>query len=144
MANCLYPTECRNGPAPHARKQDCVTKRIEELRNVGPDAPTITAANGARQSAAAGAFTSVDPLVMFQIAQIQQAGDTKYGPDNWRRLPELDHINHALAHTYAHLAGDTQDDHLGHAVVRLMFALAVRLRPDYFGKDSDPSDDPHN
>lgn len=106
--------------------------------SVGPDAPTVTEANGAKQSMAAGAFTSVDPLVMFRIAQIQQLGDEKYGVDNWRRLPERDHINHALAHLYAYLAGDTADDHLGHAVVRAMFALAVNIRPQHLGEDGTP------
>ena len=110
--------------------------KAAEITGVGPDAPIITADNGARQSAAVGAFTSIDPLVMIEIARVQQHGDDKYGPDNWRRLPERDHINHALQHIYADAAGDTQDPHLVHALVRLMFALAVRLRPGYYGRDS--------
>lgn len=108
---------------------------------MGPDAPTIIAANGAKQSHAPYAFTSIDPLALLRVALIQQQGDSKYGPDNWRRLPERDHINHALAHLFAHLAGDTSDDHLGHAAVRTLFALAVNLRPDFHGEDQRDRED---
>jgi hypothetical protein len=44
-------------------------------------------------------------------------------PDNWRQIPRVDHLNHALAHIHAHGAGDTQDDHLAHSACRLLFAL---------------------
>lgn len=103
---------------------------------LGPDAPTVTEANGAKQSHAPYAFTSIDPLALFRVAEIQKGGDEKYGPDNWRRLPVEDHINHALAHIFGHQAGDQSDDHLAHAATRLLFALAVHLRPDFHGKDA--------
>jgi hypothetical protein len=120
----------------YCRVHQGVAQKFNEIfDSVSKDAPTVTEANGAKQSMAAGAFTSVDPLVMFRIAQIQKLGDEKYGVDNWRRLPERDHVNHALAHLYAYLAGDTGDDHLGHAVVRAMFALAVNIRPEHLGED---------
>lgn len=110
----------------------------EDGRNLGlgPDAPTVTAANGAKQSHAPYAFTSIDPLALFRIAETQKGGDEKYGPDNWRRLPVEDHINHALAHIFGHQAGDQSDDHLAHAATRLLEALAVHLRPDFYGKDA--------
>lgn len=107
---------------------------------LGKEAPTVVAANGAKQSHAPYAFTSIDPLALFRVAEIQKGGDDKYGPDNWRRLPTEDHINHALSHIYGHLAGDTSDDHLGHAATRLLFALATYLRPDFHGKDTQEDD----
>lgn len=105
-----------------------------KVLGIGPNAPIVIAADGAKQSHTPYAFTSIDPLALFRIAEIQKGGDEKYGPDNWRRLPVEDHINHALAHIFGHQAGDRSDDHLGHAATRLLFALAVDLRPDFHGK----------
>ena len=39
----------------------------------------------------------------------------------------VDHLNKALIHVMAHQAGDTSDDHLGHAAGRLMMALEIDL-----------------
>lgn len=118
-------------------RQTVSTLQTYRLRTIGPDAPIVTHANGARESHAPHAFTSIDALALFRVAEIQYQGDQKYGPDNWRRIPSETHVNHALAHLFGHLAGDTSDDHLGHATVRIMFALATQLRPDYYGKDTD-------
>jgi len=52
-------------------------------------------------------------------------GAQRYEKDNWRGIDLDDHLNHALVHIYAHLAGDAQDDHLAHAFCRMMMAVAV-------------------
>ena len=56
-----------------------------------------------------------------------QYGAEKYGETrlqrNYTKIPADEHINHAIQHLYAYLAGDTSDDHLGHALVRTMFAF---------------------
>lgn len=66
---------------------------------------------------------------MFAAAQVAHRGAVKYGETfdnrNFVKIPAEDHINHALQHLYAHLAGDRTDDHLGHAIVRAMFAYEV-------------------
>lgn len=104
------------------------------VEGLGPDAPTVTYESGAKESHAPYSFTSIDPLALLQVAQIQRGGDDKYGKDNWRLLPVETHINHALSHLFGYLAGDSSDDHLGHAAVRTLFALACALRPDYHGQ----------
>jgi len=48
---------------------------------------------------------------------------TSNPPDNWKKIPQKDHLNHALAHIFAHLSGDTGDDHLNNATCRLLFAV---------------------
>jgi hypothetical protein len=63
---------------------------------------------------------------MFALAKVMYNGAKKYEKDNWRGLTLEDHLNHALAHIYAHLAGDAQDDHLEHAFCRLMMAVGVQ------------------
>lgn len=107
---------------------------IETLTNVvipglGRDVPIIANEKGGTQSKLEYHFDLVDPLTMFVLAQVLAEGARTHGLWNWRRISERDNINHALAHIYAHLAGDTQDDHLGHAFCRLMFALSLHLTP---------------
>ena len=62
---------------------------------------------------------------LIRIAKVLQYGADRYEPNNWRLIPQESHINHALIHLVAHLMGDTQDDHLDHALCRLMMAYAT-------------------
>lgn len=62
---------------------------------------------------------------MIAIAKVLKCGADRYEPNNWRLIPQEDHINHALIHIIAHLMGDTQDDHMDHALCRLMMAFAT-------------------
>ncbi len=62
---------------------------------------------------------------IVDIAKVLQEGAKKYKPNNWRLIPQEEHINHALIHYIAHLMGDTQDKHLDHCMCRLMMAYAT-------------------
>lgn len=102
----------------------------DDSRWLSPNAPTITNAQGGSQSDTKYAFTELDPHAMFVLAEILYTGRAKYGKNNWRKIPVEDHINHALVHINAYIAGDTQDDHLGHAFCRMMFAVAMeKVKP---------------
>jgi hypothetical protein len=68
------------------------------------------------------------PRATLAVAGVLAEGAPKYGEWNWLGIPTADHLNHALVHVYAHLAGDAQDDHLGHAACRLLMALEIALR----------------
>lgn len=65
-----------------------------------------------------------DALIL--IAKTMEYGASRYKPNNWRLIPEEDHINHALIHLYAMDQGDTQDDHKGHFLTRIMMAYATK------------------
>ena len=65
-------------------------------------------------------------LQVVRIAKVLQYGADRYEPNNWRLIPQEEHINHALIHIIAHLAGDRQDDHLDHALCRLIMAYATK------------------
>lgn len=95
------------------------------IPGVGKDAPVDVNEHGGKQSKVNYAFTQLDPLAMFQLAGILQNGADKYGRDNWKKITTDEHLNHALQHIFAYLAGDEQDDHLGHAFCRMMFAIVV-------------------
>lgn len=95
------------------------------VKGVGADAPVVANKFGGKQSKMEYDFTQLDPLAMFQLAGILKRGADKYGRDNWKRITTEEHLNHALQHIFAYLAGDRQDDHLGHAFCRLMMAIVV-------------------
>lgn len=99
----------------------------------------VTSSSGAIQSKQEYACGSADVLAMLAMAKVQAEGDAKYGKDNWRGVSEEDHLAHLLTHVHLHRAGDTSESHLAHALTRAMMAMAVHLRPDYYG-DWTPGD----
>lgn len=62
---------------------------------------------------------------IVRMAKVLQYGASRYKANNWRLIPEEEHINHALIHLLAAVMGDTQDDHIDHALCRLMMAYAT-------------------
>lgn len=62
---------------------------------------------------------------LFKIAKVLKYGEERYKANNWRLIPQEDHLNHALIHYYAFKVGDKQDDHLSHCLCRLMMAYAT-------------------
>jgi len=94
------------------------------IQGVGPDAPMSVNEIGGKQSASPYRFDLLDGPAMFQLAGILSQGAQKYGDENWRLIPARDHVNHCLQHLFAWLSGDKQDDHLGHALCRALFAVA--------------------
>lgn len=110
------------------RKCDVVVEINDIISGVGKDEPTEVNEFGGKQSRLDYRFDLIDPKALFAVAKVLKDGHDKYGSDqNWRVIPIRDHLNHLLAHTYAYLAGDRQDDHLSHAVCRALFALAVEI-----------------
>ena len=75
------------------------------------------------------ALTKIEPNAFRQIIRIGETlleGADRYAPNNWRLIPQEEHINHALIHLLAAAMGDTQDNHLDHAMCRIMMAYATK------------------
>lgn len=76
---------------------------------------------------------------MFAAAEVAKYGAEKYGETfgnrNYTKISAEDHINHCIQHLYAYMAGDTSDDHLGHAIVRAMFAYDVAHKKDFANEE---------
>jgi len=70
-------------------------------------------------------FIEIDPKAMFAMAKVMAEGLENHARGGWRKVPLEKHINNALSHIYAFLAGDGQDEHLAHALCRIMFAVAI-------------------
>ncbi len=103
-----------------------ITQTTAWVPGVGPDAPTVVNEKGAKQSKCLYKFTDFDPRHVLRVAAVSAKGFTKYGPRNYLGIPTLEHIDHALTHINAFLAGDPQEDHLAHAICRLYFAMATK------------------
>lgn len=96
------------------------------IEGVGKDVPIITNEAGGKQSKVLYRFDLIDPHAIFAMARVLEQGSRTHGEENWRNIPVRDHLNHLLIHVYAYLAGDTQDDHLSHALCRAMMAVALQ------------------
>ena len=81
--------------------------------------------NGGRQSKLEYRFDLIDTKAIFALAHVLHTGKVRYGKDNWRKIDTESHLNHAISHIYAFLAGDKQDDHLAHALTRLVMSIGV-------------------
>lgn len=80
-----------------------------------------------KQEALPARFDLVPPSALERVAQTLHEGAEKYGEYNWQTINLDDHINHAIAHVYAYLSGDDSEDHLTHAICRLMFASSCSI-----------------
>jgi hypothetical protein len=98
---------------------------MNKIKGVGKDAPTVVNEVGAKQSKVEYRLDLADTRAVFALGKTLHEGAEKYGEENWRGIPAKEHINHALIHLYAYLAGDKQDEHLSHALCRIMFAIGV-------------------
>lgn len=89
--------------------------------------------NGGRHSKLDADFTGIGQEALYRLAKIIHEGAVSHNdPDgeNWRRIPCEVHINHALYHINCYLRGEgyglaTGEDHLGHAMCRLVMACEV-------------------
>lgn len=98
---------------------------MAKVKGVSPDEPIEVTEAGGRHAASPYRLDLLDAQAILRLGAIVAEGATKYGQDNWRLIDVESHINHALVHLFAFMAGDDQDDHLGHALCRLMFAVGV-------------------
>ena len=99
------------------------------LLGVSKDEPIVINEAGGKQSDTPYGFHLFPISAVFAAANVAKYGADKYGETfsqrNYTKIPVEEHINHCIQHLYAYLAGDTQDDHLAHAIVRAMFAYDV-------------------
>lgn len=86
---------------------------------------TITNERGARQSKIGVKFTDFDPAALLRVGRVSAEGFAKYGKGNWQQIDQADHIDHAINHLLEYQAGNMSEDHLAHAVCRVLFAMGT-------------------
>ena len=106
---------------------------------------------GGKQSKLGVRLDLLDAEAVLRLGRVLALGAESHGVDNWRNIPRQDHINHALNHLIVYLAekrskktvlvpgaaieytsehppivhSTPSEDHLGHAMCRVMFAMAT-------------------
>jgi len=105
-----------------------------KIPGVGPETQTVTNAKGGKQSDTPYGLNLIPPLAILAESKVLKTGAEKYGEGNWKRIEIKDHLNHALQHIYAYLAGDRSDNHLANLACRAHFALELEEE----GKNSQP------
>ncbi len=85
-----------------------------------------TKASGAKQNYVEEAFELVPYPVISAIASTMKEGLEKYGYQNYYGIPMEEHMGRAIRHMFKHLSGDTSENHLGHAITRLGFAIEMK------------------
>ena len=115
----------RQSAAPGSEHQQVAPGFI--ISGVGQDAPLTINPAGGKQSAVPARMELCDPRAILKLGETLMEGSKKYTRDNWRKIPVESHINKAIIHLYSYLAGDTSDDHLGHAQCRVHMAVATHL-----------------
>lgn len=89
---------------------------------------TVTNQKGGSQSKCRTRFDLLPPSALFKVAEVLAEGAAKYGDKNWELIPVDDHLNHALNHLFGYLGNDKTEDHLSHALCRLLFACDLYYR----------------
>lgn len=101
------------------------------MMGLNPDDPVETNEIGGQQSATGYRLDLLDPKAILRLGAVLKEGVEKgYKKNNWMKIPCDDHINHALGHIMAYLDGSRDEDHLGHAFCRLMFAVRMEIEEE--------------
>lgn len=104
------------------------------LADLGKDAPIVEQANGARSSQSPYFTRGLPPLALLAAARVFKDGAVGHEDDpfgdvtkrNWHKISSDDNFEHAFTHMIAYLSGDTGDQHLEHALARLMMAVHMK------------------
>jgi len=107
-----------------------------------------TLANGSVNPVIPARMDLIPPRALLRIGETLDHGFKyeKKKPGNWRGVPAAEHLNHALHHIAQFQAGDRFEDHVGHALTRMMMwgELVLEARehlptsPNGFGGQAGP------
>ena len=97
------------------------------INGVGPDAKIVADESGYKSSETPYRMDLMPAAAILHLSKIMCEGAKTHGENNWKNGTVEKHLNKGLVHLMAHLAGDTSDDHLGHAAWRIVAALELSL-----------------
>lgn len=118
-----YKTHIECGP--------CAYQRL--IRNINVHGQEIDVNDaGALQAKLPFRYDLIDNKANRMMAEVLATGAEDYGIDNWRGISIEENINHAIDHLMAEANQDysSGENHLAHAMCRVMFALAIKADPE--------------
>lgn len=113
------------------RKQKKYVEKIEKLQK---NVLGVTEFGGI-QSKLDCDFTLIPPQALIALAEVVKYGEDKYKGSrdnpNYRKIPIESHLNHAMNHIVQYLNNDNTEDHLAHAMTRLVFCVALEREKEW-------------
>lgn len=100
----------------------------QTMQQTAPVHDDMDETNGGRHSKLGMDFMAIPAEALASLARVlYEGGKAHQDPDgsNWRKIPVEGHLNHALFHINAWQRGVVGEDHLAHAMCRLVMAYAV-------------------
>ena len=124
--------ECENCEGSGFAEEECpesgqmIEVKCPDCKGSGKVKEDVTE-NGGVHAHVEGRYDLIPAEALRTLAIVMEEGVRNGKEDgNWRMIPCHIHINHALSHLVAVMMGEADEDHLGHALTRLAFAVAVR------------------
>lgn len=121
----------RNSGMPDPEFSKRVSEVMDDTSSILPisgtrDLPVEVNSEGGMQSSTLGRFDLIPGESLVSLARVYGEGAKKYEENNWHKISEEDHINHALEHLAMYEMGRTDEPHLDHALCRLSMAVWAR------------------
>ena len=110
------------------KPEDNMTKLDEVLKRFD---------SGATRSEIGERFSLLPWDSLMAAARVMAQGEKVHGSNNWRKgFPIAAGIDHVIRHLALYMEGDTEEDHLSHAVAGLLMCKHFDLKGEKFNEDT--------
>lgn len=96
--------------------------------------------NGGKQHLEKFRMQAIPPEALLALGRIRWEGHELHGyeDDNYKLIPIEENIGRAMLHLTKWLNGDISDDHLGHALCRIAFAVQQEMDKENKNESESP------
>lgn len=124
---CWKQTIPRNTIGPNGHyiyEEDYMKEAHSDLAKTGA---VITNEKGGQQHSRPYKSEWLPPKAILKLSQVRYESEKLHGysENNYKLIPEREHVGRAITHLLAYLDGDTSNDHLAHALTRIAFAVQM-------------------